>query len=179
MNGLRILMFLLGLSAPFSASALDAQWKFFKLAKTTEKSVVSVYGAPDYIEVQSNYETLRAAKEGRKTDLLSSYELIYSRMRGDLNILKGPLGEATATNVLINAGKVKAVHWEYSVKYKVQAETLWRNDKSIKTKVVGAIIVGSKTLADKSILIVTCSTGKNFVCDGAIQVDLNLNTNEK
>jgi len=179
MNGLLILMFLVVLSFPFSASAHDAQWTFFKLAKTTEKSVVSVYGAPDYVEVQSRYETLRAAKEGRKTDLLSSYTLVYTRFRGDLNILKGPLGEAASINVQINAGKVEEVNWEYSAKYKAPAESLWRNDKNFRTRVEGAIIFGSKLIADKSTLTVMCSTGKDIMCDGAIQVDLILNSKEK
>ena len=158
-----------------SVWANDA-WKFFKLNETKEDSVVAVFGTPDVVNIQSSYENLRKAKESNGRIEFPSYALSYNRFRGDLNILKGPLGEAASTEVQIEAGVVVGVDWEYSVKYKDAAEAKWKKDKGFNTKPGKAITIGSKKLSDENILYVICTTGRNDTCDGPIKIMFSKDT---
>src|SRR5207247_7217067 len=45
---------------------------------------------------------------------LDTYALSYGSAAGDLNILKGPLGKASAVDVVVDAGKVIEVVWTYN-----------------------------------------------------------------
>lgn len=148
----------------------DDTWKLFKLGKTSEDSVIAVFGTPDVVNIQASYENIKKAKESYGRIEFPSYALFYNRLRGDLNILKGPLGEAASTEVQMEDGVVVGVDWEYSVRYKTAAEATWKKDKSFKTKVEKAVTIGSKKLSDGNILYVTCTTDKNGNCDGPIKV---------
>lgn len=161
---------------PCNVSAADDTWRFFKLNETTEESVIAVFGAPDIVNIQSSYESLKKARESDGKIGFSAYELSYNRLRGDLNILKGPLGEATSTEVQVEDGKVVAVDWDYAVKYKAAAEKLWKKDKGFDTTVGKAITIGSKKLPGDNVLFVTCTTGRNGNCDGPIKVMYGKNT---
>lgn len=163
-------IFAIALLVPGTVSAVDDTWKFFKLYKTTEDAVIMVFGAPDAVNIVSGYDDLKKAKESDGKALLSAYALIYNRLRGDLNILKGPLGETGSTKVYVEDGKVIAVEWDYAVKYKAAAEALWKEDKSFTTKVGKAITIGEKKLPDGDILQITCTTDVNGKCDGPIEV---------
>ncbi len=150
--------------------AADHTWKFFKPNETTEESVFDMFGIPDGVNIQTSSEDLERAKEpGGRTDI-STYVLTYNRSRGGLKVLKGPLGDAASAEVNIVDGIVVSVDWEYSVKYKAAAEELWKDSKSISTRVAGAIAYGSEKLADGNLLFVYCVTGKNGKCDGPIKV---------
>jgi len=173
------IIFAIALLFPATVPAVDDTWQFFKLYNTTENAVIMVFGTPDAVNIVCSYEELKKAKEFRKTDLLSAYRLTYTNFRGDLNILKGPLGEAASTKVWVEDGKVIAVDWDYEVKYKAAAETLWKNDKSFTTKVGKAITIGNKNLPAGDILFITCTTGLNGKCDGPIEVMFSKNPENK
>jgi hypothetical protein len=138
------MIFAIALLFPPTDSASDDTWKFFKLNKTTEESVIVIFGTPDVVKIYSSYENLKKAKESTGKVWFPAYVLHYNRLRGDLNILKGPLGEAASTGVEVEDSKVVSVVWDYEVKYKPAAEVLWKSDKSFTTKVGRAITIGSK-----------------------------------
>lgn len=173
------IIFAIALLFPAAVPAVDDTWQFFKLYNTTENAVIMVFGTPDAVNIVCGYEDLKKAKESDGKGLFSAYALIYNRLRGDLNILKGPLGEAASTKVHVEDGKVIAVDWDYNVKYKAAAETLWKKDKSFTTKVGKAITIGKKKLPDGDILFVTCTTGLNGKCDGLIEVMLSKDPEKK
>jgi len=176
---LLLMICVIGFLHPLTVSAFDDNWKFFKPNNTTEEDVIAIFGTPDSVAIHSSYENLKKAKEFRRTDMLSAYQLIYTNFRGDLNILKGPLGQSASTKVWVEDGKVVVVDWDYAVKYKAPAEALWKSDKGFETKVAGAITIGRKKLSDGNILYVTCSTGKDFTCDGTIQASLSPDPEKK
>jgi len=164
---------------PSTVLAVDDTWNIFEPYQTEEETVITIFGTPDSVAIYSSYEDLKKTKESCRTDLFSAYELTYNRFRGDLNILKGPLGEAASTKVLVEDGKVVTVNWNYEVKYKAAAERLWKNDKNITTKVGKAITIGEKILPGNNVLFVTCTTGENGKCDGLIQVTISRNPVKK
>jgi len=151
-------------------SAGDDAWTFFKPYSTTEESVISIFGAPDAVKILTSYENFTKAQGFNGKQIIPAYSLMYTRHRGDLNVLKGPLGEATTAEVAIENGKIVAVNWEYAAKYKDSAEALWKRDKGFNTAVAQAITIGSKKLPKGNVLFVTCTTGANGKCDGPINV---------
>jgi len=176
MQNILTVILLITILLPGNALAVDDSWKFFKLNETTEESVIAVFGAPDIVNIQSSYENLKKARESDGKIGFPAYELSYNRLRGDLNILKGPLGEAASTEVQVEDGKVVAVDWDYAVKYKAAAEKLWKKDKGFDTPVGKAITIGSKKLPGDNVLFVTCTTDRNGNCDGPIKVMYGKNT---
>lgn len=165
-----------------NVSGADDKWKFFKLGQTTEQSVILIFGTPDVVNVRCQYEDIKKANlSGGKLDI-SEYGLEYNRLRGDLNILKGPLGEASSVEVGVVDGKVVEVDWIYSGQYRAAAEELWKKDKTFDT-IVGDVgfytSIGSKKLLDGSRLFVNCFTGNNRNCDGDIKVMLMPPTSDK
>src|SRR6266496_844071 len=86
---------------PCNASAVDDTWRFFKLNETTEDSVIFIFGTPDVVNIQLSYENFKEAKESDGKIDFPEYALSYNRLRGDLNILKGPFGEAASTDVQV------------------------------------------------------------------------------
>ena len=179
MSRFMTIIFAITLLFPATVSAVDNTWQFFKPYNTLENDVIMVFGNPDAVNIVCDYNDLKKAKESDGTDVFSIYALLYDRLRGDLNILKGPLGEAASTKVYVAYGEVTSVNWDYNVKYKAAAETLWKKDKSFNTKVGKAITVGQKKLPDGNILLVTCTTGLNGKCDGPIMVMLGKDFEKK
>jgi hypothetical protein len=171
-------IFIIALLLPGSVSAVDSTWKFFEPEKTTEDSVLRVFGTPDAVNIHLKYEKFRQLKESYGSVPFPPYEFYYNRLRGDLNILKGPLGEAATADVAIEDGRVVVVEWEYAVKYKAPAETFWKRDKSFSTKVVQAITIGKKNL-NGDVLSVICSTGRDGNCDSSIEVTLSKDRDNK
>lgn len=166
---LLILLFVIAIFHPKVASAIE-HWKFFNPNITIEKSVIAVFGPPDVVSIQYSYENFQRAKGSGDKVEFPAYELSYNRFRGDLSILKGPLGEAASIEVQIENGIVTAVDWNYSAKYKPTAEALWKKDKGFETSAGKAVTIGSKKLPAGNALFVTCTTGANGKCDGPIQV---------
>jgi hypothetical protein len=156
---------------PHSALAIDEMyWKYFKPDKTTEDSILTLFGPPDLVKLHYSYEDFKKTKESGAKILFPYYVLNYSRFRGDLNILKGPLGEAAAVDVEIEDGVVIAVTWKYEVKYKTPAESIWQSSKNISTVRGPYITIGSNKIPENGILYITCTTGSNSMCDGLIDV---------
>ena len=158
-----------------AGSTVDPTWNYFKPEQTSEFSVVSAFGAPDIVKIESNYEGVKNATQADGKLQLTGYTLHYDRKRGDLNILKGPLGESSSIDVVIENNKVIEVDWVYDMKFKPIAEEAWKNDKSFVTyvgKVGETLTIASKKISDGRTLFVDCLTGKNNSCDGAIRVRL-------
>jgi hypothetical protein len=162
-----------------TASAADDTWKFFKPYSTTEESVISIFGAPDAVKILTSYENFTKTQGFNGKQIIPAYSLMYTRHRGDLNVLKGPLGEAATAEVAIENGKVVAVNWEYAAKYKDSAEALWKRDKSFNTAAAGWVTIGEKKLPSNDVLFVTCTTGVNKKCDGNIQVTFSKDLENK
>jgi hypothetical protein len=157
---------------PITASAADDTWRFFRPYETTEGSVFLLFGTPDILRIEVRYEDIKRTPDPGVSVRFTYYGLEYSRFRGDLRILKGPLGEASSILVQIQDGKVVEVDWDYAVKYKPGAEALWKSDKSLGTRVGEYLTLGSKKLSDGNILYVTCTTGRDGSCDGPIKAML-------
>lgn len=153
----------------------DDTWKFFKPSQTTEQSVIQLFGTPDVVEIRCQYDDIKRANISDRKVAIQEYGLEYNRLRGDLNILKGPLGEASSVEVKIADGTAWEVDWIYSGRYRPSAEQLWRNDKTFHTTVGqagGYTSIGMKTLPDSCKLFINCFTGAGGKCDGDITVML-------
>ncbi len=159
--------------------AQEASWKFFHFNETTEESVLLVFGHPDNVELQYSYDDFRRFRDSNQGLPSSEFLFSYTRLHGDLNILKGPLGEASSVRVSFDHGKVVLVEWEYAVKYKTQAEGRWLNDATFNTVSTGWLRIGSKKLPGGTILYVTCSCPSAISCDGPIQVTFSMDTKQE
>jgi hypothetical protein len=153
------------------------EWRYFKLNYTTEKDILTIFGPPDAVKIEGSYDEIKRVRDNG--GMLNLYECTlryeYNRLRGDLNILKGPLGEASSVEVWIENGKVAEVDWEYEGLYRDPAEAVWRKDKSIETYpgIPGkSITMGMKDLKAHMRLYVHCFTGPDGKRIGAIAVKL-------
>ena len=172
------LIFIAVLLLRYPAFAVDETWKFFIPDETPEAKVISVFGIPDAVNIQYKYEDIQKAKENGGLIPLYIYRLSYNRFRGGLNILKGPLGDASSVDVYVENGKVFEVNWEYSVMYKAAAEALWNSDETIYTNIDKALKMGSKKYPNGNIMLFTCGCVKDDNCDGPITVMLAKETKD-
>lgn len=151
----------------------DRYWKFFQPEKTTEQDVILIFGTPDIVDVQFTYDDLKKAKQSNNKIDIEGYELQYTGSRGELNILKGPLGEASLVKVTVENGKVYFVEWEYDGRNKAPADEAWANDKSFGRRKSGPGItgtLGTKTLPNGIVLLISCDSGPSNSCNGTITV---------
>ena len=156
-----------------AGSNVDPTWNVFEPQQTSELSVVFTFGAPDVVKIESNYDDVKKAMQTGGNIQLSSYALHYDRKRGDLNILKGPLGEASSIDVMIENYKVVEVDWIYDMKYSATAEYNWKSDTAFVTypgKVRQTLTLATKKISYGRTLFLDCPTGSNNNCDGAIRV---------
>src|SRR5207247_2023264 len=103
---------------------------------------------------------------------LDTYALSYGSAAGDLNILKGPLGKASAVDVVVDAGKVIEVVWTYNNNQQEPAFREWMSHKGF-SRVGGkkptVMMMGMWKPKEGSILIVDCySGGESPTCRGPI-----------
>lgn len=156
-----------------SAWAGDDSWKVFKLNKTTESDVILLFGDPDNVDVECTYDEIKAAIQSDRRIPLGAYELHYTRLHGDLNILKGPLGEAISADVVIDNGKVTEVRWEYDGPYRANALRLWDADNTLQIRGRRpGLRISMKNIGDGMSLSVTCYQDEKGRCLNAITVDL-------
>ncbi|MDG7001174.1 MAG: hypothetical protein JRN15_18925 [Nitrososphaerota archaeon] len=151
----------------------DNSWKVFKLNETTESDVIFLFGTPDNVDMECTYDEIEAAMQSDGKITVGAYELHYTRLHGDLNILKGPLGEAISADVVIENGKVVEVKWEYDGPYRANALRLWESDETLQAG--GArpgLKIAKKNIGDGMSMLVTCYQDDKGRCLNAIRVDI-------
>lgn len=152
------------------------KWQLIKLYETTQEMLIMFFGTPDVVTMQYSYEELVKANYSKTGLDISRYIFEYGGTRGDLHILKGPLGNARSAKVWIENSKVVEVDWEYGGPYRDAAEGFWKSDPSIETagRKVGQsqTIIGVKKLSNGSILFIDCFSNKKGDCGDAIEVRL-------
>jgi hypothetical protein len=152
------------------------KWQLIKLYETTEDALIMSFGTPDLVTMHYTYEELVKANSSKTGLDISGYIFEYGGTRGNLHILKGPLGEARSAKVWIVNSKVVEVDWEYAGPYRDGAEASWNNDASIETlgRKLGErqTILGVKKLLNGSVLYIDCFADNKADCSDAIEVRL-------
>ena len=151
----------------------DVGWRFFAPSKTTAAATILVFGPPVAIKTEQLYsDWVRNQASG--CGQLDTYALSYSSAAGDLNILKGPLGKASAVDVVVDAGKVIEVVWAYNNDQQESAFREWMSHRGF-SRVAGkkpaVVMIGIWKPKAGSVLTVDCYTGgETPICRGPISV---------
>lgn len=168
--------------AALSNAADDVHWQFFSFSKTTADSVVLVFGPPATIKTEERYSDW-VKHQASGCGQLHTYAMNYSITAGDLNILKGPLGKASETYVVIDNGKVSEVVWTYDNNQLEPALRQWLNHKGL-TPMVGkkpaVVMIGIWKPKKGAVVTADCyNGGEGAVCRGPISVHYSADTEKR
>ena len=159
----------------------DTYWKIFDFDKTSADSVEMIFGAPDTIKTDEKYIDFKKHQEAG-CGQINIYAFHYSSERGDLNVLKGPLGKASEAYIFIEKNKVYAIEWKYKNLFKDSAYNEWmKSSRFSKLKGKDAVIIlGVWKPNDNGVMFVECFTGKvSNKCDGEITVGYSRDYKDK
>jgi hypothetical protein len=151
----------------------DTYWTLLAPSKTTAAATILVFGPPAAIKTEQPYaDWIRNQASG--CGQLDTYALSYSSAAGDLNILKGPLGKASAVDVFVDAGKVIEVVWTYNNNQQESAFREWMSHKGfdrVGGKKPTVMMFGRWRPKAGSVLFAGCYTrGESPICRGPISV---------
>ena len=159
----------------------DTYWKIFDFDKTSADSVEMIFGAPDTIKIEEKYINFKKYQEVG-CGQINIYAFHYSSERGDLNVLKGPLGKASEAYIFIEKNKVYAIEWKYKNLFKDSAYSEWiKSSRFSKRKGKDAVIIlGVWKPNENGVMFVECFTGNiSNKCDGEITVGYSRDYKDK
>jgi hypothetical protein len=176
--GLKFLLLLTALATVLSVVTLcdavgELDWQAFSVGRTTPDEVILLFGPPAIIKTEERYSDW-VKSQALGCGQLRTYAMNYSTLTGDLNILKGPLGKASAADVIIDKGKVSEVVWTYDNNQLEPALRQWLNHKGL-TPTVGKkpamIMIGTWNPKKGTLMAATCyNGGEGPICRGPITV---------
>ena len=162
-------------------AADDTYWQMLSFGKSTPDEVVLLFGPPATIKTEELYsDWIKSQASG--CGQLRTYAMNYNITAGGLNILKGPLGEASEANVVIDDGKLSEVEWTYDSNQLEPALRQWLNHGRL-TPIVGkkpvVIMIGTWKPQKGGFLAATCyNGGEGAICRGPITVYYSADTEE-